>query len=85
MSATMARERKSKAGQAKQTGNRHVEPRESFHLPQAMLDALTSYVERQRPATSKSAVIRLALEEFLTRQGMWSEDGTATPAEGGAE
>jgi hypothetical protein len=51
--------------------SRHVEPRESFHLPQPLLDALVRYVEQTRPETSKSAVIRLALEEFLQRAGFW--------------
>jgi hypothetical protein len=62
MLATMAK--KKPAGQ-----DRHTEPRESFHLSQELLDALVRYVGRTRPETSKSAVIRLALEEFLTRTG----------------
>jgi hypothetical protein len=66
----MAKTRKPRSDGPKH-GNRHAEPRESFHLPQALLDALLRYVGQTRPETTKSAVIRLALEEFLTRAGMW--------------
>jgi hypothetical protein len=76
MSATMA-EPKKKPGRGKpKAADRHTEPRESFHLPQALLDALLTYVDRTRPETSKSAVIRLALEEFLASKGLYKpEDG----------
>jgi hypothetical protein len=66
----MAKPHKSRAD-GRKPGNRHAEPRESFHLPQALLDALLQYVGQTRPETTKSAVIRLALEEFLARAGMW--------------
>ena len=70
MPATMAK-RKPKGTDRPANVNRHIEPRESFHLPQEMLDALLLYVDRTRPQTSKSAVLRLALEEFLQRAGLW--------------
>jgi hypothetical protein len=72
MTATMAK-KKPPAGAKRQ--NRHTEPRESFHLPQDLLDALVRYVEQTRPETSKSAVLRLALEEFLERAGYWPAAG----------
>jgi hypothetical protein len=62
--------KKRKPGAAKGT-SRHVEPREAFHLPQALLDVLEQFVEDCRPRTSKSAVLRQALEEFLERVGVW--------------
>src|SRR5262245_17649131 len=43
--------------------------REPFHLPGRLLEALEAYVRASRPPTSKSAVMRLALEEFLEREG----------------
>jgi hypothetical protein len=71
MSATMAKETQRKGGRPKSTKDRHVEPREAFHLSQELLDVLTTFVEQSRPETSKSAVIRLALEEFFERRGKW--------------
>ncbi len=61
---------KRKRTDAKQQ-NRHKEPREAFHLPPSLREALESYIERTRPRPVKSAVLRLALEEFLERQGLW--------------
>jgi hypothetical protein len=61
-----------------QRSDRHTEPREAFHLSQQLLDALTGYVEKTRPATTKSAVIRLALEEFLASKGEWPSAGGET-------
>lgn len=75
MTATMV-PRKKKADRATQRQDRHAEPRESFHLPQGLLDSLVTYVDRTRPETSKSAVIRLALEEFLERAGLWPPAGS---------
>ena len=45
--------------------------REAFQLPASLIAALSSFVEQHRPETSKSAVMRLALEEFLERHGYW--------------
>jgi hypothetical protein len=61
--------------------DRHIEPREAFHLPQAMLDALIEFVADHKPETTKSAVIRLALEEFLVRAGRWPRKTRKTPAD----
>src|SRR5262249_29082348 len=72
MPATMADKSKKRGRGSRPKGtDRHAEPRESFHLPRAMLDALTHYVDSARPPTTKSAVIRLALEEFLSGEGFW--------------
>lgn len=45
--------------------------RETFLLPKSLFDALTVYIERQKFQPTKSAVMRMALEEFLERQGAW--------------
>lgn len=44
-------------------------PKETFHLPPDERDALEEYVNDQPNETNKSAVIRRALREFLTREG----------------
>jgi hypothetical protein len=74
MSAIMTTPRKK--AKAPRPPDRHTEPRESFHLPGPLSAALSAYVDGSRPKTTKSAVIRLALEEFLTRVNLWP------PAEG---
>lgn len=51
--------------------DRHVEPREVFHLPRDLRDAMLAFIASKRPAPNKSAVLRLALEEFLEREGFW--------------
>ncbi len=58
----------------KKPTSRHVEPRESFHLPQAMQDALERYVkdsEASETPTDKSKVCRVALSQFLQRKGYY--------------
>ena len=45
--------------------------REAFQLPVSLIEALSAFVDQHKPETSKSAVMRLALEEFLERQGFW--------------
>jgi hypothetical protein len=82
--AMAARKRKPHSDAGKRaTPGRHIEPRESFHLPQALLDALIRYVDQTRPETTKSAVIRLALEEFLTEAGFWPPP--SPPSRGSAD
>ena len=34
-------------------------------------DALDTYVENTKPRTTQTAVVELALEEFLTKAGLW--------------
>jgi hypothetical protein len=41
--------------------------REVFQLPVRLIEALISYVDYQKPTTSRSAVMRLALKEFAAR------------------
>ena len=53
--------------------NYHKEPRESFHLPEKLREALEQYVQQTRPQPGKSAVLRTALEEFLQRRGFLSQ------------
>jgi hypothetical protein len=51
--------------------DRHREPREVLHLPRDLRDALVAYVRSVVPQTTKSAVVRLAIEEYLARHGVW--------------
>jgi len=67
----MARRKKTNATAEKATQNRHQQPRESFHLPGALREALNEYVNGMEPAPAKSAVIRVALEKFLRDKGFW--------------
>lgn len=58
----------------KKPTSRHVEPRESFHLPEAMQEALEQYVkdsESSEAPTDKSKVCRVALSQFLQRKGYY--------------
>jgi len=48
---------------------------EAFQLPLALIEALTAFVDQHKPETTKSAVMRLALEQFLERQGFWPATG----------
>ena len=59
-------------------GARHA-AREAFHLPRKLVEALEAYVSSSRPATSKSAVLRLALEEYLRREAAWPADQKEGP------
>lgn len=52
--------------------DRHLEPRESFHLPGELREALVRYCESFRPELPKSAVMRVALEDFLRAKGFWN-------------
>ncbi len=66
MSATMAKQKRTRSKPVQRT-----EPREAFHLPADLREALVKFVDDARPETSKTAVIKLALEEFLTKHGYW--------------
>ena len=50
---------------------RHAHPKEGFHLPSDLREALIKYIEESKPKPSKSEVIRVALEEFLAKHGRW--------------
>lgn len=70
MLPTMARKRgkpKSDGGEA----DRHAHPRFAFHLERELLDAVGRYCLAQRLVPDKSEVVRLAVREFLEREGFW--------------
>jgi hypothetical protein len=50
---------------------RHVNPRFAFHLERELLDALGAYCDAQRLRPDASQVVRLALREYLEREGFW--------------
>ena len=52
----------------------HRDPRESFHMPPELRDALQRYCDSQRPRVVKSEVLRVALEEFLKGRGYGVSD-----------
>ncbi len=51
--------------------DRHLKPRLAFHLDQTLLDVLTGHVESSRPRPTTTAVIVTAIEEYLSRRGLW--------------
>ncbi len=51
--------------------NRHVAPRESFHLPEDLREALEAFIDHSDPKPGKSAVLRSALQDYLSRHGFW--------------
>ncbi len=51
--------------------DRHTLPRRAFHAPPELFEALAACIEATRPPPSESAVIRLALEEYLEKRGFW--------------
>jgi hypothetical protein len=55
--------------------DRHVHPRFAFHLEQDLLDALGHHCVAQRLIPDKSEVVRLAIREFLEREGFWPPKG----------
>lgn len=52
-------------------GDRHTQPRKAFHGPPELFEALAAYLAGTVPAPAKSAVLRVALEEFLAKRGFW--------------
>jgi hypothetical protein len=66
----MAKRRKDKP-RADKSANRHVQPRLAFHLSQELLDAFDAYITSLEPRPAESAVLRLALEKYLTEKGFW--------------
>lgn len=78
MPATMGNEKKKKGGRPKEPDSkrsqgvdRHSQPRFAFHLDQQLLDAIGAYCDAQRLVPDKSEVVRLAIREFLEREGFW--------------
>lgn len=54
--------------------DRHRNPRKAFHAPEELFDALDHYIAETRPQPSESAVLRLALEQFLRSVGYWNPE-----------
>ena len=52
-------------------GNRHLDPRKSFHASQELFDALERFVDETKPQPSESSVLRDALIEYLVKRGHW--------------
>jgi hypothetical protein len=50
---------------------RHTQPREAFHLSEALAGALTAYCQAQEIPPRRSDVLRVALTEFLKARGHW--------------
>lgn len=67
MQAEMAPPKKKPGNKA----DRHTKPKETFHLPQEMLDALYEYLDATEPRPDKSEVMRVALKRFLEEKGFW--------------
>ena len=51
--------------------DRHTLPRKAFHAPAELFAALDRYATATRPSPTESAVMRIALEEFLEKRGFW--------------
>lgn len=51
--------------------NRHIHPRIAIHLEAELLAALNAFCDAQRLKPDRSEVVRLALREFLEREGHW--------------
>lgn len=71
MIAVMAKSRKNPKSKRSQGEDRHTQPRIAFHYPDDLAKALEDYLASNRPSPSKSEVLRLALEEFLSKRGKW--------------
>jgi cytochrome c553 len=59
-------------------GPRH--PRKAFHAPAELFAALEQYIVTTRPQPTEAAVLRIALEEFLQRHGLWPTAPLNPPA-----
>ncbi len=51
--------------------DRHVSPREAFHMEPELHAAFMQYLASVRPTPDKSATLRAALEDFLQARGHW--------------
>ena len=65
MRATMAPPKKRKGG-------KHTSPREAFHMPKDLHEALLRFAGAADPPASKTAVMIAALKEYLQRRGALS-------------
>jgi hypothetical protein len=63
---------KKKADSKRSQGiDRHTTPRVVFHMPQDLFDAFQEYMSSLEPASTDSAVMRLALQRYLESKGYW--------------
>ena len=51
--------------------DRHSQPRLAFHLDQDLLDAIDAYCAAQQVEPGRLGVARVALQQFLEREGFW--------------
>lgn len=51
--------------------NRHLNPKETFHLEQEILDAVIRYCEDSVPRVTRSAFYREAIVDALKKLGRW--------------
>lgn len=51
--------------------DRHSQPRFALHMEQELLDALGRYCEAQEIEPDRSAVVRVAIQQFLRSKGFW--------------
>lgn len=68
-----------KPATARESEDRHKEPREAFHLSEKLQAALERFRESKRPKPGKSEVMRTALEDYLEKEGFWP------PTDGGGD
>ena len=71
MLATMNERKPGRAKSRKSRKGGNKQPREAFHMPAPLHEALLRFCKDARPETTKTAVIRLALEDFLKSRGYW--------------
>lgn len=81
MTLLMEKPRKRKAGRPPlgerpkdRAVDRHVSPRECFHMSPELHAAFLDFCESASPQYDKSAVLRAALKEYLTRRGLTPPD-----------
>lgn len=59
--------------------DRHTKPRLAFHLDARLLAALERYISETKPRPTTTAVVVLALEEYLEERGFWPSSASAEP------
>lgn len=70
-------------GRKKTVPNRHLQPKEAFHLSELLRAQLEAYVDATRPRADKSEALRLALKDFLASFCLW-DDAKETQESAGA-
>lgn len=67
MIATMAPKKPNKSSQS--AGSRPGKASLQVWLPASLIDSLDTYVEESRPETTRTAVLKMLLEDFLKERG----------------